>query len=724
MIDFKNLFKPFSAPFLLGGLLLGIGLVAIISYVNADASNLGPDDFTEGGYTNETTPEFSFQLDYDGEEEDGSVYYRLEIATAPNAWSSGGNSRVLRYDSAPIALDDGELEADTFHFTVGQDAAGGTYESGSGRLGQGDQLREGPYWWRVQLMLTGDTPNENDWETAGDEEAPFTPAFIVDTNGPDFAEPTASPAPNGWSNENNIVVSWNPAEDLEIELDDTGTSWNWPGDAETWPGSGLAGYLYIFDHEEGTIPAVEIEEPDNDVVEIDCEDVGVDCEENGEVSWDNAPEGNDLYFHIQAFDEAGNYTTHHLGPFQIDRTDPEFDDEISVTKDNNSATITWETSEPGEEGEVEYGFSTSYGNSEESVEDPANQHTVELEDLLSCTTYFYQVNLEDEAGNTVSSSDSFTTTGCLGDYEVGDQTQDTIPAGNGGTVGSQGLGIELEVPEDFSESNVIFQIKQLEVDDDEDAPPDNFRIGNYFYDLKALVEGAEPPELEDFGDESVQITIYFEEGDLEGMAADTFQIFSWDESSNEWLPIDEDCEVNDGDGDEFWVRCETSHFSVFGLFGAEESPDAPTPTPSSQPKAGSSTKTGYATPKVPSCRDAKPSSVPDLFQIDATGTQATLYFSPVTSNVNKYAVVYGHEPGQELFGTEFAQGRSSGVLSHTIGHLNPNTDYYFRVLPINGCMPGDWSNEMKIQTGNSEAVTKFYKNFVTRIVRTLQPLDG
>ncbi len=147
------------------------------------------------------------------------------------------------------------------------------------------------------------------------------------------------------------------------------------------------------------------------------------------------------------------------------------------------------------------------------------------------------------------------------------------------------------------------------------------------------------------------------------------------------------------------------------------SASAPTATPTPRAEAPPQEKK-KSTTDTPVCADAKPESVPDLFQIDVESTKATLHFTPVGKNVTNYFIAYGYNDGEERFGTPTGQGPSTGVLSYTIQHLDPSQEYSFTVRPQNGCMPGDWSNSMKIKTNSngSTALTKHYKNFPSRIL--------
>jgi hypothetical protein len=144
----------------------------------------------------------------------------------------------------------------------------------------------------------------------------------------------------------------------------------------------------------------------------------------------------------------------------------------------------------------------------------------------------------------------------------------------------------------------------------------------------------------------------------------------------------------------------------------------PTPAPSNNTGGSSSggssggSSSGGSSNNFPSCNDAYPNGIPDLFQINVNSSTVTLYYAPLSSNVTDYYISYGEKPGVSQFSINTKQGKSSGVLSYSINYLNPNSTYYFRIRGQNGCTPGNWSNEMKIMTGTKESrdTTIFYKN--------------
>lgn len=101
---------------------------------------------------------------------------------------------------------------------------------------------------------------------------------------------------------------------------------------------------------------------------------------------------------------------------------------------------------------------------------------------------------------------------------------------------------------------------------------------------------------------------------------------------------------------------------------------------------------------APGCTSQKPLSAPDLFQINAKHESLVLYFSPAMGPQDRYAILYGTKPDEELWGYEFLS-QSTGVISVEIGELQRNTRYFFKVRAGNGCMPGDWSNTLSASTG-------------------------
>lgn len=140
---------------------------------------------------------------------------------------------------------------------------------------------------------------------------------------------------------------------------------------------------------------------------------------------------------------------------------------------------------------------------------------------------------------------------------------------------------------------------------------------------------------------------------------------------------------------------------------------SPTPTP--QPSSGESGSSPSAPSpaKAPTCTDAVPVGEPDFFQINRNKSSATLFFTPVNDNVERYHVIFGLWQGDERFGslsTHVTKETNNGVQSLKISDLDPKSEYWFKVAPVNGCAVGTWSSWMKAgKWRNKESF--FYKYF-------------
>jgi len=153
------------------------------------------------------------------------------------------------------------------------------------------------------------------------------------------------------------------------------------------------------------------------------------------------------------------------------------------------------------------------------------------------------------------------------------------------------------------------------------------------------------------------------------------------------------------------LTCLLSGFSVYGVFGESKAHVVAAPSSSNNTSPSSSSSGG-----TPSCQMDKPSSAPDLFQIDTTDTTAHLFFTPI-SNTNRFYVSYSTREIAEEYGAEITLARE-GVQNFMVELLHPSTIYYFKMRGQNGCMPGDWSIIMKVKTGAQSSAIKnsFYKD--------------
>ncbi len=101
---------------------------------------------------------------------------------------------------------------------------------------------------------------------------------------------------------------------------------------------------------------------------------------------------------------------------------------------------------------------------------------------------------------------------------------------------------------------------------------------------------------------------------------------------------------------------------------------------------------GGGNPSAPVCNDTKPGSAPTLTSVVAGVNSVTLFWTTASDPVTYYLVTYGASSGAQTYGNPNVGGQ--GTTSYTVSGLSGGTTYYFKVRAGNGCMPGDYSNEL------------------------------
>lgn len=166
------------------------------------------------------------------------------------------------------------------------------------------------------------------------------------------------------------------------------------------------------------------------------------------------------------------------------------------------------------------------------------------------------------------------------------------------------------------------------------------------------------------------------------------------------LSANGDCKINVGNNLVVW----TKHLTTFATYTTSSS--------QSGGSGGSSNSSGSSssTASAPTCSDVKPSSTPDLFQVNLDASTARLFFAPVLG-FDRYFISYSTHPSAEEHGVGVIL-TGTGVQNYMVSHLKPSTTYYFRVRAQNGCMPGEWSNTLRGVTRGvgSSGLVAFYKN--------------
>jgi len=114
--------------------------------------------------------------------------------------------------------------------------------------------------------------------------------------------------------------------------------------------------------------------------------------------------------------------------------------------------------------------------------------------------------------------------------------------------------------------------------------------------------------------------------------------------------------------------------------------ETPTPTPSPAAKSNDNNS-------VPTCNNQKPGSAPILHLATSSGPNSiALNWDKAEDPVTYYLITYGTKSGEQLYGNPNVG--DSNTTSYTINNLSGGLNYYFKVLAGNGCMPGDFSNEV------------------------------
>ncbi len=276
-------------------------------------------------------------------------------------------------------------------------------------------------------------------------------------------------------------------------------------------------------------------------------------------------------FRVSAINSVGAGNSVSANSTTTDGTAPSISS-VSSTPSNTSVTITWTTDEASS-SIVDYGLTNSYGTTtvEADTIPRVTSHSVTVNNLIACTTYNYRVKSNDAASNLATgSNNTFTTTGCVGDAEVLDENQSSIPTATGGSVNllASSYGLSLSIPAGATDTDAIFQIKKLDADEvviTTSTPTSKSLIGEYTYELKSL---SSVDEANTSFNEEITITISYSDSDLSGYDESSLVIYRWNGSA--WVALD-GCVI---DTNLNTITCTTTNFSLFALFGQTQTTPA------------------------------------------------------------------------------------------------------------------------------------------------------
>jgi nucleoid-associated protein YgaU len=126
----------------------------------------------------------------------------------------------------------------------------------------------------------------------------------------------------------------------------------------------------------------------------------------------------------------------------------------------------------------------------------------------------------------------------------------------------------------------------------------------------------------------------------------------------------------------------------------------PTPTPGSSDNSSNNSSGSSGGPQSFTCTNHAPAA-PKIFQIWATQTTATIYFVPSADQEDSYTISYGLYSDAGMYNVTFNYSDKSGAIPYTINALTAGSPYFFKVRANNGCMSGEWSNTLSLNTAYS-----------------------
>ena len=133
---------------------------------------------------------------------------------------------------------------------------------------------------------------------------------------------------------------------------------------------------------------------------------------------------------------------------------------------------------------------------------------------------------------------------------------------------------------------------------------------------------------------------------------------------------------------------------------------------------------GTAPPAPGACSDPAPGSTVKLTAAESAGAHSiTLTWTDATDPVTYYLLSYGLSSGKYIYGDPNVGGQ--GTTSYTVGGLATGTKYYFVIRAVNGCTPGNYSNELSAVAGvaPTPTSTSVDTSIDTTSQSDLQPTD-
>lgn len=294
------------------------------------------------------------------------------------------------------------------------------------------------------------------------------------------------------------------------------------------------------------------------------------------------------YYKIEGLDVGHEYTVSIISTNDIGNSEPvsikvmvsfdkeeddifELSSDPSVNVSHNSATITWGTNKSAS-SQVVYGATEGLGRVTQKINTTpmVKGHVVNLENLLSCTSYFYKVVSYNSDEKVIESAKGdFLTLGCKGDAEVVLIEKGLANQNSGLSLEAKqsGRGISLDVPANVkSGKEVAIQALIVSKEDvmSEISKPEGKKWIGKSYVLSAIEDSV--TEVTNF-DKPVTVSIDYLNDEIGGIDPNTLRIWHYEDDIG-WRQLNSCSTFIDGDGGT--VTCQTASFSIFGLFGEDE----------------------------------------------------------------------------------------------------------------------------------------------------------
>lgn len=240
---------------------------------------------------------------------------------------------------------------------------------------------------------------------------------------------------------------------------------------------------------------------------------------------------------------------------------------ISAIPTSNSATISWTTSTTS--NSVINASNQTFGLANTAMTSTTN-HSLSVTDMASCSTYKFSVASADQnkIASVLSDDQSFTTTGCEANSPIIEATSaPDVSISSGANItfnANNGKNLILQIPQNFTATSSLATFELTRIDTNSllnavSAPTGFNNVNSNTYQLGALIDSN--TKLSTF-DQPISITMNYIPSDLGNIDSSTLNIQRYD-SDTGWTKLS-NCSVN---ADAHTVTCQTSHFSVFSLFG-------------------------------------------------------------------------------------------------------------------------------------------------------------